>query len=318
MSMSAPASGNNVSEPASEAPSTTFIELDGKTSIPSQFRTPGTFTIVRLQSSAGLSDRITKTSPVPAVLVSVSLKPLPRASYQLWSADKLLPTSDVHAFQSNVIDFESEPRCWAGSAFEYVHYSVPRGGLDDIAEDLGLGRVRDYRLAVLEDDPVAAQITRSILPFLGQSNSISVLALDQFSLVLGAHLLERYGIIQRTVSAAKGGLAPWQKRRACEMLDENLHARIRLSEIADECGLSISHFARSFKVSFGISAHQWLIRHRVERATELISETSMSLREIAIHTGFHDQPALTRAFLQFVGVSPGKWRQQNGNRHFQA
>jgi len=49
---------------------------------------------------------------------------------------------------------------------------------DDIAEDLGFGRVSDYRLAVLEDDLVVAQITKSILPFLGRSDRLSVLALD--------------------------------------------------------------------------------------------------------------------------------------------
>ena len=36
-----------------EAPFTTFIQLDGKSPVPSAFLTPGTFTIVRLQSSAG-------------------------------------------------------------------------------------------------------------------------------------------------------------------------------------------------------------------------------------------------------------------------
>jgi hypothetical protein len=52
-----------------EAPLTTFIQLDGMSSVPSQFRTAGTFTITRLQSPAGLPDRITKLSPVPALLV---------------------------------------------------------------------------------------------------------------------------------------------------------------------------------------------------------------------------------------------------------
>lgn len=318
MSENTSSNTTNGSESMSHAPSTTFIELHGGAQVPSNFRTPGSFTIVRLQSSAGLVDRITKTSPVPALLLSVSLKSLPRASYQLWSADKLLPTSDVLAFQSNVIDFESVPRCWAGSAFEYVHYSVPRKGLDDIAEDLGLGRVCDYRLAVLENDLVVAQITRSILPFLGRNDSASVLALDQLSLVLGAHLLERYGIIQRAGTVAKGGLAPWQKRRACEILDENLNGRILLSQIAAECGLSVSHFARSFKVSFGVSAHQWLIRHRLERAKKLMIGTSMTLSEIAAGSGFHDHAAFTRAFQQFVGANPGKWRQQNGIKRFEA
>ena len=75
---------------SAEAPFTTFIQLDGKSPVPSQFRTPGTFTITRLQSPAGLPDRITKLSPVPALLVSISLKSLPSSSYQVWTADKLI------------------------------------------------------------------------------------------------------------------------------------------------------------------------------------------------------------------------------------
>ena len=302
----------------SEAPFTTFIQLDGKSAVPSQFRTPGTFTITRLQSPAGLPDRITKLSPVPALLVSISLRSLPSSSYQVWTADKLVPTTTVHPFRSNVIDFDSQPRCWAGRAFDYVHYSVPRHGLDDIAQDLGFGRINDYRLAVLEDDLVVAQITKSILPFLGRSDAPSVLALDQFSLILGAHLIQQYGVLQKAARHSKGGLAPWQKRRASELLHENMHGRIRLSEVARECGLSTSHFARSFKTSFGISTHQWLIQHRIDHAKELMTQTAMSLIEIAVHSGFSDQAAFTRAFHQLVGVSPGRWRRHFMSKHFPA
>jgi len=301
-----------------EAPCATFIQLDGRSPVPSQFRTPGTFTITRLQSPAGLPDRITKLSPVPALLVSVSLKSLPSSSYQVWTAGKLIPTSIVHPFRSNVIDFDSQPSCWAGSAFDYLHYSFPRKGLDDIAEDLGFGRVSDYRLAVLEDDLVVAQLTKSILPFLGRSDALSVLALDQFSLILGAHLLQQYGVVQKATRHSKGGLAPWQKRRACELLHENMRGCIRLSDVARECGLSVSHFARSFKTSFGTSTHQWLIQHRIEHAKQLMSQTSVSLIDIAIQSGFNDQAAFTRAFRQLAGVSPGRWRRHHTARNFRA
>lgn len=209
--------------------------------MPSQFRTPGTFTITRLQSPHGFPDRITKLSPVPALLVSISLKSLPSSSYQVWTADKLIPTSIVRPFRTNVIDFESQPSCWAGSAFDYVHYSVPRRELDDISEDL---------------------------------------------------------------------LAPWQKRRASELLHENMHGRIRLSEIARECGLSVSHFARSFKASFGTSTHQWLIQHRIDHAKQLMGQTGRSLIDIAIQLGFNDQAAFTRTYHQLVGVAPGRWRRR--------
>lgn len=313
MKKNASPTANQTPQPSTEAPFTTFIQLDGKSSVPSEFRTPGTFTITRLQSPAGLPERITKLSPVPALLVSVSLKSLPASSYQVWTADKLIATPIVRSFRSNVIDFDSQPRCWAGCAFDYVHYSVPRKGLDDIAEDLGFGRVGDYRLAVLEDDLVVAQITKSVLPFLGRSDELSVMALDRFSLILGAHLLQQYGVLQKAARPPQGGLAPWQKRRACELLHENMHGQIRLSEIARECGLSVSHFARSFKSSFGISTHHWLMQHRVDHAKQLMIQTRMSLIDIASQSGFNDQAAFTRTFHQLAGVSPGRWRRHYSN-----
>ena len=118
-------------------------------------------------------------------------------------------------------------------------------------------------------------------------------------------------LIQKAARYSKGGLAPWQKRRASELLRENMHGHIRLSDIARECELSVSHFARSFKTSFGISTHQWLIRHRMDCAKHLMGQTSMSLIEIAIQSGFNDQAAFTRTFCQLVGVSPGRWRRHS-------
>ncbi|MGH7743175.1 MAG: helix-turn-helix domain-containing protein, partial [Candidatus Eiseniibacteriota bacterium] len=88
---------------------------------------------------------------------------------------------------------------------------------------------------------------------------------------------------------------------------------IWLSEIARECGLSVSHFARSFKRSFGTSTHQWLVQHRIDHALQLMRQTSMPLIEIAIRSGFNDQAAFTRTFHRRVGVSPGRWRRQVGH-----
>jgi AraC family transcriptional regulator len=246
---------------------------------------------------------------VPALLVSICLKSLPLHSYLVWVADKLVPTHrSFLRFRSNVIDFDSEPSCWAGKAFDYVHYTMPRVELDDIAADFGFGRVNSYRLSVVEDDLVLAQITRGILPFIGRSDGPSLLALDQFSLILGAHLLQRYGVLQKIGKVSKGGLAPWQRRRAEELLSENLDGRIRLMEIARECALSVSHFARSFKETFGISTHQWLIRRRIEHAQELLRQTTTPIVDIAMQSGFGDQAAFTRTFRQVMGISPGQWR----------
>ena len=309
-----PNAGGN-SENSIGPPFTTFFQLNEQSMVPAEYRTAPAFSITRLRSPFGLHDRITKSSSVPALLLSVSLKPLASSSYRVWAGDKLIKTSTVHSFRSNIVDFDFQPRCWAGSAFDFMHYSIPRSGLDDIADDLGHGRVRDYRSAVLEDDLVVAQITKSILPHVGKNDALSVLALDQFGLILGAHLLQRYGVLTKPAQPLKGGLAPWQQRRALEILSENLNGRIRLADVAGECGLSVSHFARSFRISVGVSTHQWLIQRRIDFAKELMSHTGKSLNAISIKCGFSDQAAFTNAFRQSVGVSPGRWRRDFASRY---
>jgi AraC family transcriptional regulator len=281
--------------------------LKESSSIPSVVRADS-FAITRLESPIGLADRITKVSSVPALLVAVPIKSLAIGDYQLWLDDKHVPTPYVPAFRSNVIDLDAQPSCWIGSAFDYVLFHVPRAVLDDIAADLGIGPVDTFRLSLDEEDLVITQLTKSILPNIGQPGP---LALDHLTLILGAHLLQKYAGLRKPTVTSVGGLGPWQKRRATELLSENLAGRIRLSELAQECGLSISHFARSFKASFGVSTHRWLVQRRIERAQALLMETRESLADIAERAGFSDQAAFTRAFHQIVGISPGRWRRDH-------
>src|SRR5882762_9240149 len=265
-----------------------------------------------MESSSGLADRITKVAP--ALLVAVAIKSLARADCQFWIDDKLVPTPCIAPFRSHVIDLDAQPGCWPGSAFDYVLFHVPRKGLDDVAADLAVGPVETYRVSVVEEDLVLAQLTKSILPYIGRQGWPFPLALDHLNLILGAHLLQKYGGLRKPPTVSVGGLGPWQKRRATELLNENLSGGIRLSQVAEECGLSISHFARSFKTSFGVSTHRWLVQRRVERSQDLLIQTRASLSDIAAQAGFADQAAFTRTFHQIVGMSPGRWRRDHQRR----
>ena len=284
------------------------LHLKEGSSIPSLLRFPDSFTITRLECSIGLPEPITKLSSVPALLVAVSITPVARADYEYRVDDKRVPTPNIQAFRSTVVDLDARPRCWIRRAFGYMLFHVPRRGLDEIAADLGVGPVETYKVAVAEEDLVLSQLTRSMLPSVGQPGWPSPLALDHVNQILAAHVLQKYGALRKSPTVSVGGLGPSQKRRATELLSENLSGRIRLSELAAECDLSISHFARSFKASFGVSAHRWLVQRRIERAQELLIETHDSLADIADQAGFSDQAAFTRTFHQIVGVSPGRWR----------
>jgi AraC-like DNA-binding protein len=83
--------------------------------------------------------------------------------------------------------------------------------------------------------------------------------------------LQRENIeLREQVAATRGGLAPWQAKRAKELLSANLNGRLSLTPLAGECGLSTRHFARAVRQSTGVPPHRWLFKHRVERARHLL------------------------------------------------
>lgn len=153
------------------------------------------------------------------------------------------------------------------------------------------------------------------LSLIGSSDWTGSLAPDQLSLILGAHVLRTYAALPPLGDAKKsGGLAPWQEKRAAEMMRERLHGKIRLSDMAHECGLSVSHFTRAFRNSFGKSPYRWLLERRIDRAKALLMTSDLPIADIAIRSGFSDQTAFTRAFGRVVGNSPGRWRRHATSR----
>jgi AraC-like DNA-binding protein len=83
-----------------------------------------------------------------------------------------------------------------------------------------------------------------------------------------------------------------------------------LAELARACGLSRGHFTRAFKITTGLSPHQWLLRHRIEKARDMLVRTELPLAQIALRCGFADQSHLTRVFGMAVGDSPAAWRRR--------
>jgi AraC family transcriptional regulator len=272
------------------------------------------FAATRLRSERGIPDHTTKVASEPALLVSVAIQPVPLGACYHWIDGKAVDTPYVPGFHSHFMDLQSDPVCWVGVSFDYVHFHVPRSGLDDMALEYGVQPVGSYHQVIGVKDLVLAQITRTLLPHLGSRELTSSLALDQLGLILGVHVLQRYAGLPARAPIARGGLAPWQRRRATEMIWAKLDGSVRLAALAQECGLSVSHFARAFKASFGVSTHNWLNERRIERSKHLMMTTTLPLAEIAIRSGFSDQAGLTRIFHRLVGESPGKWRRAHVRR----
>ena len=107
---------------------------------------------------------------------------------------------------------------------------------------------------------------------------------------------------------ARGGLAPWQKRKVRNHIEDGLDGLLPVDELAKLVSLSPSHFCRVFRETFGETPHGYIIRLRVERARTLMLTTSESLSQIALACGLADQAHLCRCFRRVTGTTPGFWR----------
>jgi AraC-like DNA-binding protein/ligand-binding sensor protein len=101
-------------------------------------------------------------------------------------------------------------------------------------------------------------------------------------------------------------------RKAERFIHENYTRKISLREIADTSGLSAPYFSTIFKEEMGENLSTYLNRLRVEKAGRFLTETDMSLSEIAGSCGFEDQSWFSKIFKSFTGISPGRYRNQGG------
>jgi AraC family transcriptional regulator len=160
------------------------------------------------------------------------------------------------------------------------------------------------------NDATIRSVGATLLPALERPEQANRLFVDSVTMGLLAYLAHSYGEMATKRWPRRGGLTLWQERRAKELLVTHLDGEISLMELAREAGLSRSHFARAFKETTGLPPHRWLVSQRVERAQELLINSTFTLVEVAELTGFADQSHFTRVFTSTVGISPGEWRRQ--------
>ena len=158
-------------------------------------------------------------------------------------------------------------------------------------------------------DPILAHLIRALRDVLRLPRESQAAYGGPLGQALATHLLAHY---RSSKVLAAGALPLSRLRRITEHIDRNLDAPLSLRELSALTGLSVFHFARTFKERTGLSPHQYVLRRRVERAKELLSEPSASLAEIALRCGFSHQSHFTRAFHQLSGMTPTRWRERTG------
>jgi AraC family transcriptional regulator len=273
----------------------------------------GELLAVRVQyegSDFGMSgDYVAETfGLVPSYLCVVQLRDFP--SIDAWRDDRHFRLPVLRSGSSQIYDLRHAWTTAADHPFDNVHFHLSKAAFSTIADELGVRRI-ELSPPPFSGEPTDATIenlARAILPAFQRPGELTALFADHIFSAAVLHFASAYGNLAPSISLPRGGLAPWQERRARELLMASLASDINLADLAASCGLSPRYFARAFRISIGLPPHKWLLQQRVERAKELLLHTSDSLGQVALACGFADQSHLTRVFSRAVGATPWLWR----------
>ncbi|SEE58142.1 AraC-type DNA-binding protein [Pseudomonas palleroniana] len=122
--------------------------------------------------------------------------------------------------------------------------------------------------------------------------------------------MDKSTVLATLTLASTEPLKSWQISTAKQLMLGRLDTGISVTELAEACALSRSHFTRLFKESTRMPPQRWLREQRVMKSRELLKTSTMLLTEIALECGFSDQSHFCRTFVKTVGMTPTAWQRQ--------
>lgn len=96
--------------------------------------------------------------------------------------------------------------------------------------------------------------------------------------------------------------------RAKEYIESHYAEDIGVRDIASSVGYSPEYLSKRFGQQAGLSLHAYLMRHRIEKAKELLKYEEATIKEVTFLTGFKTIHHFSRTFKEIEGVPPATWR----------
>ncbi|MCD9116083.1 helix-turn-helix domain-containing protein [Pseudomonas bijieensis] len=99
-------------------------------------------------------------------------------------------------------------------------------------------------------------------------------------------------------------------RVAMRLIDEHLDDMPSLVQLAQKVGTHEKRLSRIFREHLGLTVFAYIRDARLRRGQALLSESAMSVQDVADLVGFRNACNFTTAFRQRIGMTPSQFRQQ--------
>ena len=93
-------------------------------------------------------------------------------------------------------------------------------------------------------------------------------------------------------------------------MESHIGDTLHLADLAREAGMSKRSLSRNFHVAVGQSPIEYRLNTRIQRAEELLLNSSEPISQIAYEVGFGDASYFTRQFRRLRGVPPREFRRR--------
>jgi AraC-like DNA-binding protein len=118
------------------------------------------------------------------------------------------------------------------------------------------------------------------------------------------------GIVRSYEGQRRAVLPMLQINSTVDYIREHLGERLTVEDLSDKAGLSPRQLHRKFREVFGLSVQDFLIKSRIQAASDAMLHSDATIAQIATDFGFCDQSAFTQLFRKHTGLTPLKFRRR--------
>lgn len=234
----------------------------------------------------------------------------PWEAHTLSQGDLLLKPGTLQSNEIRWHSFSSEP-------LHILYLSLSHTLLTRTAEAIANGNPAHLTLVERAgfQDPLLTQLGLALWRELEHPDPARLYA-QTAAQMLAVHLLQHYTSAPAIKYHVSSRLAPHQLNHLFDFILTHLNQDLSLETLAQQVGFSPYHFARLFHQTTGESPHQFVLHQRIERAKQLLRETTMPLTQVALESGFANQSHLARVFKRHLNLTPRTYRQDSSIRAY--
>ena len=135
--------------------------------------------------------------------------------------------------------------------------------------------------------------------------------INEFLIIL-LRLWRDYGLDRLDLICSKPG--EHSIRNIIHYIDEHSSENLEVNELAKMCGMSYSHFAKTFRSLYKQTCKEYIEFVRLNKAENMLLFTNYDLNYISSETGFSDCSHFIRIFKRKYSITPKQYRLKQQKR----